>query len=36
MKKTIAALAAVTAAVLAFRQINRRSPAPGIPPNYGL
>jgi hypothetical protein len=36
MKKTVATLVAVTAAVLALRQINRRTPAPGTPPNYGL
>ncbi len=31
MKKTIVALVAVTAAVVAIRQINRRAPVPSVP-----
>jgi hypothetical protein len=36
MRKAIVALVAVTAAVIAVRQINRPTPVPGIPPYYGL
>ena len=36
MKKTVVALVAVTAAVIALRNINRSRQAPGIPPFYGL
>jgi hypothetical protein len=36
MKKTFVALVAVTAAVIALRQISRQPPVPGLPPHYGL
>jgi hypothetical protein len=31
MKKTIITMAAVTAAIVAIRKINRRAPAPRVP-----
>jgi hypothetical protein len=36
MKKTFVTLVAVTAAVIALRQINQSTAAPGIPPYYGI
>jgi hypothetical protein len=36
MKKTFVALVAVTAAVIALRQISQQPPVPGLPPHYGI
>jgi hypothetical protein len=36
MKKAFVALVAVTAAVIALRQITLQPPVPGLPPHYGI